>query len=144
MQLHQFKPIHKTKKRKRVGRGGKRGTYSGRGMKGQGSRAGSRIRPALRDLIKTIPKLRGVKFKKKIDVFEIVNLSTVEVKFNEGETVSPESLLKRRLIRRIKGRTPKVKILGSGSLTKKVLVKGCETSKGARKIIEKVGGKVEV
>jgi len=40
MQLHQLKPNHKKKSRKRVGRGGKKGTYSGKGMKGQKSRAG--------------------------------------------------------------------------------------------------------
>ncbi|MBZ1348254.1 MAG: uL15 family ribosomal protein [Candidatus Nealsonbacteria bacterium] len=59
MQLHQLKPIHKRKKRKRLGRGGKRGTYSGRGMKGQKSRAGARFEPIIRGLIKRYPKLRG-------------------------------------------------------------------------------------
>jgi len=59
MQLHQVQPIHKNKSKKRVGRGGKRGTYSGRGMKGQKSRAGRKIRPAVRDLIQRTPKLRG-------------------------------------------------------------------------------------
>jgi len=59
IQLHQIQPEHKLKKKKRVGRGGKRGTYCGRGIKGQKSRAGAKIRPALRDLIKRIPKKRG-------------------------------------------------------------------------------------
>jgi len=65
MQLHQVKPSHKTKTKKRVGRGGKKGTYSGRGIKGQKARAGAKLKPAIRDLIKKIPKLRGYKFKKK-------------------------------------------------------------------------------
>ena len=43
MQLHQLKPIHKKKKPKTRGRGGKRGTYSGRGMKGQKSRPSSQL-----------------------------------------------------------------------------------------------------
>jgi large subunit ribosomal protein L15 len=65
MQLHEIKPYNKLKKKKRVGRGGKKGTYSGKGMKGQKSRAGAKIRPEIRDMIKKIPKLRGYRFKKK-------------------------------------------------------------------------------
>lgn len=65
MQLHELKPKHKRKKRKRVGRGGKRGTYSGRGIKGQKARAGRRLKPVIRELIKRYPKLRGYKFKAK-------------------------------------------------------------------------------
>ena len=65
MQLHELRPKHKIKKRKRIGRGGKRGTYSGRGMKGQKSRAGARFEPIIRGLIKRYPKLRGYKFKPK-------------------------------------------------------------------------------
>ena len=63
MQLHEVVPIHKNKSKKRIGRGGKRGTYSGRGMKGQKSRAGHKISPAIRDLLQRTPKLRGVKNK---------------------------------------------------------------------------------
>lgn len=61
MQLHEVRPITKNKSKKRIGRGGKRGTYSGRGMKGQKSRAGRKIRPAVRDLMQRTPKLRGAK-----------------------------------------------------------------------------------
>lgn len=63
MQLHELKPIHKLKKRKRIGRGGKRGTYCGKGIKGQASRAGKRLEPIVRSLIKRYPKLRGYRFK---------------------------------------------------------------------------------
>ncbi|HOK35099.1 MAG TPA: hypothetical protein PLL80_00755 [Candidatus Pacearchaeota archaeon] len=59
MQLHQIQPTHKPKDKKRIGRGGKRGTYSGKGIKGQTSRAGAKIRPEIRDFIKKIPKKRG-------------------------------------------------------------------------------------
>lgn len=65
MQLHQLKPIHKFKKPKRVGRGGKRGIYSGRGIKGQKSRAGHKLKPIIRELIKRYPKLRGYRQKSK-------------------------------------------------------------------------------
>ncbi|KKU19004.1 MAG: hypothetical protein A2119_02275 [Candidatus Colwellbacteria bacterium GWA2_46_10] len=59
MQLHTLQPTHKSRGKKRIGRGGKRGTYSGKGIKGQSSRAGRKIRPGTRDLIQQIPKLRG-------------------------------------------------------------------------------------
>jgi large subunit ribosomal protein L15 len=61
--LHTIKPTTKNKSKKRIGRGGKRGTYSGKGMKGQKSRAGRKIRPAIRDLIQRTPKLRGARNK---------------------------------------------------------------------------------
>jgi len=61
MQLHEVKPTTINKSKKRIGRGGKRGTYSGRGIKGQKSRAGRKIRPAVRDLMQRTPKLRGAK-----------------------------------------------------------------------------------
>jgi len=61
MQLHELKPDHKNKTKKRIGRGGKRGTFSGKGVKGQKSRAGRKIRPGTRDLIQQIPKLRGAR-----------------------------------------------------------------------------------
>jgi large subunit ribosomal protein L15 len=62
MQIHDIKPDNKIKSKKRIGRGGKKGTYSGKGVKGQKSRAGAKIRPEIRDFIKKIPKLRGYKF----------------------------------------------------------------------------------
>ena len=57
--MHELKPEHKNKKSKRIGRGGKRGTYSGRGVKGQKSRAGRKFQPIIRELIKKYPKLKG-------------------------------------------------------------------------------------
>jgi len=65
MQLHQIQPLNKRKSKRRVGRGGKRGTYCGRGMKGQKARTGAKVRPEIRDLIKKIPKIRGYRFKRK-------------------------------------------------------------------------------
>lgn len=59
MNLHQVVPSHRNPSKKRIGRGGKRGTFSGRGVKGQKARAGRKVRPATRDLIQQIPKLRG-------------------------------------------------------------------------------------
>lgn len=148
MQLHQLKPIHKKKKRKRIGRGGKRGTYSGRGLKGQKSRAGRRMKPIIRDWIKRYPKLRGYKFKKIGLKPAIINFQTLEKKFKSGEIINPKILLEKKLIRRIKGRFPKVKILGRqnrdpGKLTKKLIIEDCQVSKSAREEIEKAGGTVK-
>ena len=135
MQLHQIKPIHKYKKKKRVGRGGKRGTYSGKGIKGQKARAGAKIRPELRDFIKKIPKKRGYRFKSIRPKPAVINLRDLEKYYQEGEIVSPETLLEKGLIAKIKGRVPEVKILGTGKLSKKLEIKNCKLSKSVEKII---------
>ena len=142
MQIHQLKPKHKLKKKKRIGRGGKRGTYSGKGMKGQKSRAGRRFEPIIRSLIKRYPKLRGYKFKAKPDFGVVVNLDILEKIFNSGEQINPKLLIEKRIIRRIKRKTPIVKILGKGKLTKKFIIESCEVSKSAKEKVEKAGGKV--
>ncbi len=109
-------------------------------MKGQKSRAGKRIRPALRDFIQKIPKLRGVRssrYKKQgvkqfRVIYRIVNLDVLDKNFKDGETVSPKTLLDKKLVRRIKGRMPAVKILGNGDLKKKLNFEGVEMSKQAK------------
>ena len=132
MQIHQLKPKHKLKKKKRVGRGGKKGTYSGKGNKGQRSRAGRKFAPNIREIIKRYPKLRGYKFNKREKNLVVINIGDLEKKFKDSEIVSPKSLLEKKLIRRIKGKTPKVKILGKGEITKKLVIEGCELSKSAK------------
>ena len=144
MQLHQLSLKHQSKRRKRVGRGGKRGTYSGRGVKGQKSRSGRRLKPVIRQIIKRYPKLRGYKFKGKHLKPTVINVETLEKEFKSSEIVSPQILLKKRLIRRMKGRTPQVKILGKGKLTKKLYVESCQASKQAEEKIEKAGGTVKM
>jgi len=145
MQLHEIKPDHKLKKKKRVGRGGKKGTYSGRGMKGQKSRAGHKMAPVIRELIKKHHKLRGYKnkFNANSPKAVILNLSEIENAFNHGETVSPSLLVKKGLIKKKGGRMPAVKILGKGNITKKVIISDCQISQAARKAIEKAGGKIK-
>ena len=140
--MHQLRPIHRPKRRKRVGRGGKRGNYCGRGIKGQNVRAGAKFQPIVRELIKRYPKLRGYKFKPKAknQRIEVVNLPAIEKGFNEKETVSPASLLERKIVDKIKGRIPEVKILGRGEIKKSLTIEGCEVSKGAKEKIEKAGG----
>ena len=143
MQLHQLKPIHKRKRKKRVGRGGKKGTYSGRGIKGQKARAGARFQPAIRELIKKYPKLRGYKFKSKSSKPAIVNIEILAKKFKEKEKITPEILLNKGLVRKIKGKTPRVKILGRGEIKKPLIIENCEVSVQAKEKIEKAGGAIK-
>ena len=143
MQLHQLKPTYRKKRRKRVGRGGKRGTYSGRGLKGQKSRSGRRLKPAIRSILKRYPKLRGYKFNPRARKPAIVNVEDLEKKFKAGETVSPQTLLQYKLIRKIKGKIPQVKILGKGKLSKALTIEGCKVSKGAQDQIKKAHGLVK-
>lgn len=143
MQLNQLKRVHRNKDDKRVARGGKRGKTAGRGTKGQKARAGHRMRPEMRDIIKKFPKNRGYKNKS----FEVkpqpVNLLVIETSFAAGEAVNPETLLAKKLISRVGGRMPKVKILAMGKLTKKVTVTGCTFSKTAQEHIEAAGGTIQ-
>jgi len=112
----------KLKKKKRIGRGGKRGNYSGRGMKGQKARAGRKIRPAERDIILKIPKLRGIKFKSLKEKPYVVNLEDINAKFSENEVVNKETLVQKKILKiRKSDKNPKIKILGKGTLNKKLI-----------------------
>jgi large subunit ribosomal protein L15 len=142
MQLHKLKPTHKLKKKKRVGRGGKRGTYAGRGIKGQKTRSGWKLKPAIRESIKRYPKLRGYRVKSRKEKPFTLNLDLLEKKFKSGDLVSPSTLLEKKLISKMKGRLPSVKILSRGKLTKKLKFKDCQFSKKAREEIEKAGGTI--
>jgi len=142
MQLHEIK-TKQNKKKKRIGRGGKRGAYSGKGMKGQRSRAGARFEPIIRGFIKKYHKLRGYRSKTGYRArMATVNIQDLEKNFEKTEKVSPEILLKKKLIRKIKGRVPKVKILAKGDLTKALELEDCHISKQAKEKIEKAGGKI--
>ena len=143
MQLHQIKPIHRKKRVKRVGRGGKRGTYSGRGLKGQNARSGRRFKPAIRELIKRYPKLRGYRFVVREDGVCAVNLDILNKKFSAGETVSPQTLYEKKVISRFKGNLPEIKILGDGDLTKKLVFEDCQFSKNAGEKVKKAGGTIK-
>ena len=144
MQLHQLKPIHKFKKPKRIGRGGKKGTYSGHGVKGQKSRAGKKLKPIIDEIIKKYTKLRGYRQKLKIKnkKLKIMNLDILEKKFNAADKVTPEILLEKKIIRKIKGKMPTVKILGKGEIKKALMIERCQLSKAAKEKIEKAGGKI--
>lgn len=140
MQLHTLKRNTANKKKKRIARGGKRGTYSGRGIKGQKARAGRKIRPMIRDIIKKIPKHRGYKFTSVRKKPEVVTLALLDKNFKDGEQVTPRELIEKKLIDKKYGRVPKVKILSQGDLTKKLTVSGCTVSKESEEKITQAGG----
>ena len=146
MQLHNVKSKTKRKKSVQVGRGGKRGKTSGRGTKGQGARAGRKIRPELRDTIKRIPKLRGLgkNSNKSIQVKPTIVDVTKLVVFKAGEKVSPLMLAEKGIISVYKGRLPRIKILGkTEEVIPGVNVVDCGVSASARASIEKAGGSVK-
>ncbi len=143
MQLHQLQPIHRQKQKKRMGRGGVHGFHCGKGNEGQKSRAGKRMKPIIRELIKKYPKLRGYRFKGIKLKPAIINLETLEKKFNSEEKITPQLLFEKKLTRRIKGEIPQVKILGKGELTKPLTIEGCQVSKSAKGKIEKAGGTIK-
>jgi len=136
--------ITKHKKRKRIGRGSGsgHGKTSGRGHKGQRSRAGFSQHPAFQGgsmpVMRRIPK-RGFN-NRFAPIVAIVNLADLEAKFNDGDEVTPESLKEHSLC---KGRYDVLKVLGDGELTKKLTVKAHRFSKSAIEKIEKAGGSIE-
>jgi large subunit ribosomal protein L15 len=142
MQLHQIKSKKKNKK-KRIGRGGKRGTYSGRGIKGQKARAGSSHKPIIRELIKKYPKLKGYKFNPSCSNSVAVNISDLDKNFESKDKINPKTLLEKGLISRMKSKLPKVKILAKGDTKKSFIIEDCAFSEEAKNKIEKAGGEIK-
>ncbi len=148
MQIHNLTAPKHAKEKKRIGRGGKRGKTSGRGGKGQTARTGNSGRPEMRDIIKRLPKLRGhgknrartVNAERVLPA--VVNLGSLEGAYNGGDQVTPVTLLAHGLVSKVGGKIPKVKVLGTGTLTKKLTVSGCTYSLSAKEKIEKVGGTI--
>lgn len=141
MQLHSIQNVDgAVRKKKRVGCGESsgHGKTSGRGTKGQMSRSGHKRKATFEGgqmrLIRKIPK-RGFNNSVKV-IFSPVNLQDLEV-FASGTEVNPELLRQQGLIGRA---STAVKILGSGSLTKKLTVKASAFSGSAREKILSAGG----
>lgn len=107
------------KNRKRIGRGNASGTgtYSGRGLKGQGQRAGvsNLKRLGMRQQLLQTPKLRG--FNSLNPKNQVVSIKAINSSFKDGEVVSPETLAEKKLISKA---SEPVKILGKEKLTVKV------------------------
>ncbi len=140
MQLHQIKPTLKKEKKKRVGRGGKRGTYSGRGQKGQKARAGRKIRPAERDLFQRLPKLRGIKHPSLKAKPVVLNIGDLE-KYFESDIINHAKFLEKKLIKRL---SEPVKILGKGKTQKAYIIENVPISKKAKLKIEAAGGTIKL
>ncbi len=151
MNLNQLKSNTKRKSAKRVGRGGKRGTYSGKGTKGQKSRAGAGFKQGFRGgdnrLWQLFPKLRGATkkpgkggntrvhtkhryFQLRHDKVKVLNLDFFN-KFEDGQEVTPKLLDKKE-----------IKVLGEGELKKKLKFKGFKFSKSASDKILKSGSTI--
>lgn len=142
MQLHTLKRKNPNKKPQQVGRGGTRGKTSGRGGKGQTARAGNKRRPQMRDIIKKLPKLRGYRFSSSSVKFSPVNVGALNI-FENGTVINKALLFENKLIRRVGGVLPEVKILGNGEVTKKFSIVDCQISNSARVKIEKAGGTIK-
>jgi large subunit ribosomal protein L15 len=144
--LHNLKrPAGNRRPKKRVGRGSGsgKGTYSAKGLKGQKARSGGRRgiarRAAFQQLLVRTPKLRG--FKRNSPKVSIVNISQLDSNFKDGEKVTPEILIKKRIAKREKGG---IKILGLGKITKKLFVKANNFSESSKKAIKDAGGSFEI
>lgn len=146
MKLNQLPKIT-TRKKKRLGRGygsGKGGHTVGRGQKGQKSRSkvkllfeGTKMR---KSLIKRLPMRRGKgRFKSLKPKPVVINVKYLNL-LKDGSEVTIKSLIKNGLVEKEADKFG-VKILGDGQLSKKLIVK-LPVSKGAKKKIEKAGGKV--
>lgn len=143
MQIHELQPKNTFGKKKRVGRGGKKGTYCGTGGKGQKGRAGSRFKPLVREWLKKYPKLKGYNFNILTEPSVAVDLAKIESKFENKAKVSPKTLIEKKIIQAKNGKIPGVKITGMGNLTKAISVVGCKVSKTAKEKIEKAGGEIK-
>ncbi|MGC9610999.1 MAG: uL15 family ribosomal protein [Minisyncoccia bacterium] len=138
MQIHELKTKYPNRKKKRVGRGGKRGTTAGKGQKGQKARAGHRIPKAARIQILKFPKLRGVKNKSTQNEIIVIALGQLNA-LAEGGKLDRKILLKKGMIGRISDR---IKVLNNGEIKEAVIIEGIAVSKNAKTKIEKAGGKV--
>ncbi|MBQ6387600.1 MAG: 50S ribosomal protein L15 [Ruminococcus sp.] len=146
MKLHELSPVEGSKKRsKRIGRGHGSGwgKTAGKGHKGQKARSGGSIRPGFEGgqmpLQRRVPK-RGFNniFAKNVVA---INLSVLNRKFNDGDTVDVEALKAAGVV---KNGFDAVKILGNGKIEKKLTVKLSAFSESAKAAIEAAGGKAEV
>lgn len=144
MQIHELK-TKKRKAKKTIGRGGKRGTYSGKGNKGQKARSGGSMDPLFEggrsSLVERMKKVRG--FKSTNAKKAIVKLEELESKLKDGDVITFESLLAAGLVDKT-DLTKGVKILSNGSVSKKFVVDGSILlSKAAKDAIIKAGGEIK-
>ncbi|WP_077620231.1 50S ribosomal protein L15 [Bacillus sinesaloumensis] len=145
MKLHELQPAEGSRKtRNRVGRGtgSGNGKTSGKGHKGQKARSGGGVRPGFEGgqtpLFQRLPK-RGFTNINRKD-FAIVNLETLN-RFEDGTEVTPELLIETGVVSKLNAG---VKVLGKGTLDKKLTVRAHKFSSTAQQAIEAAGGTTEV
>ena len=143
--LNQLKPVEgarHTRKRNGQGVGSGLGKTAGRGQKGQNSRSGGGVRPGFEGgqipLFQRLPK-RGFKNVNRKE-YAVVNVSDLNV-FENGAEVTIETLIKAGLVNKT---YDGVKVLGNGTLEKKLTVKASKFSASAEAAIKNAGGTVEV
>lgn len=141
MQIHKLQSRTERIRSRRVARGGKRGKTAGRGTKGQKARAGHKIRPEIRDLIKKLPKKRGYRLTSVAVPVQEVNLKNLEKSFAAGTVITPKLLVEKGLIGRVAAL--RVKVLADGEITKAITISGCAVSASAKAKIEAVGGSIK-
>ena len=146
MKLHELeKNIGATHRKKRVGNGpgSGLGKTCGRGQKGQNSRSGGGVSPVFEGgqlpLYRRLPKrgFTNAKFKKE---YATINLNDLN-KFEDGAVITPDLLKEMGLLKK---QLSGVKVLGYGTLERKLTVKANKFSSRAFEEIEKLGGKAEV
>jgi|SRR5690606_16498659 len=145
MKLHELQPAEGSRKvRNRVGRGTSSGNgkTSGRGQKGQKSRSGGGVRLGFEGgqtpLFQTLPKRGFTNINRK--EYAVVNLDTLN-RFEDGTEVSPALLVETGVI---KDEKSGIKVLGNGTIERKLTVKANKFSQAAKEAIEAAGGSVEV
>lgn len=128
---------------RRVGRGqgSTRGKQSGRGGKGQTARAGHKIRPEFRDIIKKLPKRRGYGKNRGRTVVprvpaRVISLTRLDKLFGGGD-ITRQMLLEKGLVS-----TKEQVTIVAGETSKKFILKGIKATASARAAIEKAGGSV--
>ena len=135
------------KKRKRIGRGGSRGGTSGKGHKGQKARSGAKIDPAFEGgqmpLLRRLPKrgFTNARFKR---TYKIISLKQIDSAFEEGAVITRLELQEKGLVKFKKGQNNLLKILGDGSLSKKLTIEADAFSKAALKAIADVSGEARL
>ena len=146
MKLHELSPAEGSAKaawRKGRGTGSGNGKTAGKGHKGQNARSGGGVRPGFEGgqnpLYRRLPK-RG--FHNKFSTqYAIINVATLNDKFEDGAVVDINTLLAEGIIRK---EYSGLKVLGDGEISKKITVKAAVFSASAKEKIEAVGGKAEV
>ena len=145
MKLNELRPAEGSAKASfRVGRGpgSGNGKTAGKGHKGQNARSGGGVRPGFEGgqlpLYRKLPK-RGF-HNKFATVYAIVNVATLENKFQDGDIVNLETLLAKKIIRKA---CDGLKVLGDGELTKKLTVQAAVFSAAAKEKITAAGGQAE-